>query len=201
MERNRGQQWIVKPSNSCQGRGIFITENREEIPDNAAMVVSHYIDNPLLINGYKFDLRVYVLITCFDPLRIYIYEEGLGRFATVKYDSVKNSKFKHLTNYSINKKNGSKRSSEEESYKWTFKMIKSELKKQGVDTELLWTRIHDIIIKSILSIESIVNSCVQMYCPTRNNCFDLFGFDILIDEQQKPWLVEINMSPSMGCDS
>jgi tubulin polyglutamylase TTLL4 len=67
-----------------------------------------------LLNGYKFDLRIYVTVTSISPLRIYIFEEGLARFATCKYDqsaatqggagSQKN-KFMHLTNYSINKKN------------------------------------------------------------------------------------------------
>jgi len=62
----------------------------------------------LLINKRKFDLRVYVAVTSIDPLRIYIYKEGLVRFASVDYshdiDSVKN-RFIHLTNYSVNKKN------------------------------------------------------------------------------------------------
>ena len=73
------------------------------------MIVSHYIDNPLLINNLKFDLRIYVGITGVNPLRIYIYHEGLGRFATETYDQsnsdCENKKFQHLTNYSINKKN------------------------------------------------------------------------------------------------
>jgi hypothetical protein len=72
------------------------------------MIASEYISNPLLIDGYKFDLRVYVAITSFNPLRVYIYDEGLTRFATVKYNS-DNSKVKnryvHLTNYSLNKNN------------------------------------------------------------------------------------------------
>jgi len=61
-----------------------------------------------LINGFKFDLRIYVAITSVNPLKIYIYEEGLARFATEKYDgNFRDTKnvFSHLTNYSINKKN------------------------------------------------------------------------------------------------
>jgi len=69
--------------------------------------VSRYIDNPLCIFGHKFDMRIYVVVTCFDPLRIYVYKEGLARFASEKYDLEADdaNKFCHLTNYSINKKN------------------------------------------------------------------------------------------------
>lgn len=59
------------------------------------------------ITGYKFDIRVYVAVTSYDPLVIYMYEEGLTRFATVRYEkNVKHMKNQcmHLTNYSINKK-------------------------------------------------------------------------------------------------
>jgi hypothetical protein len=72
------------------------------------MVVSRYISNPLLVEGFKFDLRIYVAITSINPLRVYIYEEGLARFATQPYntenDSI-NNKYIHLTNYSVNKNN------------------------------------------------------------------------------------------------
>lgn len=49
------------------------------------MVVGKYIDNPLLVNGHKWDLRLYVAVTSYDPLVVYLYEEGLVRFATVRY--------------------------------------------------------------------------------------------------------------------
>lgn len=74
----------------------------------SSVVVSEYIDNPLLINGYKFDLRIYVGITSIYPLRIYVYEEGLARFATERYNNEMGEdrkNFRHLTNYSVNKKN------------------------------------------------------------------------------------------------
>jgi len=72
-------------------------------------VISRYIGNPLLINGHKFDLRVYVVVTCVEPLRVYVFKEGLARFATEEYSNkggAAANKFVHLTNYSINKKSG-----------------------------------------------------------------------------------------------
>ena len=77
------------------------------------MIASHYISNPLLIDGLKFDLRIYVAITSLNPLRIYMYDEGLTRFATTPYIppqeqnnvNKREGKYVHLTNYSINKFN------------------------------------------------------------------------------------------------
>jgi len=54
-------------------------------------IISKYISNPLLINGHKFDLRIYVVITSYEPLRIYVYKEGLVRFASEEY-SMKDAK-------------------------------------------------------------------------------------------------------------
>lgn len=78
------------------------------MPKNDNCIISRYIDSPLLLFGHKFDLRIYVVVTSYDPLRVYIYREGLVRFASEKYDIEKfgdEKKFGHLTNYSINKKN------------------------------------------------------------------------------------------------
>jgi len=68
--------------------------------------VAQYINNPLLVDGHKCDLRLYVVVTNYDPLLIYLYEEGLVRFAAVKYDGRSQyiwNPCMHLCNYSINK--------------------------------------------------------------------------------------------------
>lgn len=105
--QNRAALWIVKPHTSSQGRGIFITNSLESIPRNSHLVVSRYISNPYLINKHKFDIRLYVAVTSFDPLRVYVHKQGLVRFAAEPYQvgsqTLSNS-FIHLTNYAINKK-------------------------------------------------------------------------------------------------
>ena len=70
---NKNNVWIVKPANACQGRGIHIIDEVRDVNVNEKSVISKYITNPLLINGHKFDLRVYVLITSYEPLKIYVY--------------------------------------------------------------------------------------------------------------------------------
>ena len=72
-------------------------------------IVQQYIRHPYLIDSLKFDLRIYVLVTGTDPLRIYIHKQGLTRFATENYTTPNQSNSQctcvHLTNYAINKGN------------------------------------------------------------------------------------------------
>lgn len=76
---------IAKPEAGCQGKGIFLTQNPDDFQSTDRIVVQEYIENPLLINGLKFDLRLYVLITDCNPMRAYIHKQGLARFATKNY--------------------------------------------------------------------------------------------------------------------
>ena len=55
------------------------------MPLDDTMIVCRYLNNPLLIDGFKFDLRLYVAVTSYDPLVIYMYEEGMTRLVEDKY--------------------------------------------------------------------------------------------------------------------
>ena len=78
--------FIVKPENSSDGKGVIITNKTDEIPKTNKWVVQEYIHNPFLIEGYKFDIRLYVLITRVEPLSIFIYKEGIAIFEEQKYN-------------------------------------------------------------------------------------------------------------------
>lgn len=115
--------WILKPNNRCQGQGITLlnktskvkkmnfskkvtTENNQTVNINDVYVVSKYIDNPFLMGGKKFDLRIYCLVTTFHPLKAYLYQQGFCRFCNEKFSvdvSDINNIYMHLTNVAIQK--------------------------------------------------------------------------------------------------
>ncbi|XP_063843784.1 polyglutamylase complex subunit TTLL1-like isoform X2 [Scylla paramamosain] len=120
FRRNPNTTWILKPAGRSQGVGIFLVNKLAQIKKwsrdtkssfNPALVkdtyvISRYIENPLLIGGKKFDLRMYVLVTSYRPLKAYMYKQGFCRFCTVRYDTSGqelDNMFVHLTNVSIQK--------------------------------------------------------------------------------------------------
>ncbi|XP_074724541.1 tubulin polyglutamylase TTLL5 isoform X5 [Strix uralensis] len=206
--KDRGP-WIVKPVASSRGRGVYLINNPNQIVLEDNILVSRYISNPLLIDDFKFDVRLYVLVTSYDPLVIYLYEEGLARFATVRYDqaskNIKNQ-FMHLTNYSVNKKSGDYVSCDDpevEDYgnKWSMSAMLRYLKQEGRDTAALMANVEDLIIKTVVSAELTIATACKTFLSHRGSCFELYGFDVLIDDTLKPWLLEVNLSPSLACDA
>jgi tubulin polyglutamylase TTLL1 len=120
FRRNPNAMWIMKPTSRSQGKGIFIINKLAQIkkwstqskwaqmPLKEAYVISRYIENPMLVGGKKFDLRLYVLVTSYRPLKAYQYVHGFARFCNVKYTTDMgdiDNPFIHLTNVAIQKHN------------------------------------------------------------------------------------------------
>jgi tubulin polyglutamylase TTLL6/13 len=110
LTQNKGKTYIVKPKAMNQDKGIYLIISAEELDAGEHCVVQRYITDPYLIEELKFDLRLYVLIYGCDPLRIYLYNEGLARLATEQYEQPSKYNIKNmyiqLTNYAINKHSG-----------------------------------------------------------------------------------------------
>lgn len=155
--------FIVKPDSGCQGRGIFLTQDLDRVASMESQVAQLYVRKPLLVEGFKFDLRVYVLVTSVIPLRVYAFKDGLARFCTEEYlrPSSENldERCMHLTNYAVNKGSenfvpndtadrddlGSKRS-----LRWLLEWVASQ---HGEDrAESLWRKMGDACVKTLVSI-------------------------------------------------
>uniref|UniRef100_A0A2A4K4M1 Tubulin polyglutamylase TTLL4-like n=1 Tax=Heliothis virescens TaxID=7102 RepID=A0A2A4K4M1_HELVI len=199
------ERWIIKPPASARGTGIKVVSKWTQIPKKRPVVVQRYVSKPYLINGNKFDLRLYVLVTSVHPLRIYLYKDGLARFASVKYNdelAYLNDRYMHLTNYSINRLSKNYTPNEDfaacEGHKWTLQTLLQYLKSEKrVDIDNLWEAMKDLVIKTIISGEASISSLTKANITSRYNCYELFGIDVLLDEDLKPWLLEVNISPSL----
>ncbi|XP_069723148.1 tubulin polyglutamylase TTLL13-like [Phaenicophaeus curvirostris] len=203
----KSRTFICKPNSSCQGRGIFITRNTEEIKYGERMICQQYISKPFLIDGFKFDMRIYVLVTSCNPLRIFVYKEGLARFATMRYIDPRSRNpddiCMHLTNYAINKHNENFIRDNMRGSKRKLSTLNAWMKDNGYNTTKLWEDIDDIIIKTLISAHPVVKHNYQSCFPNHTTicaCFEILGFDILLDRQLKPWLLEVNHSPSFTTD-
>jgi tubulin polyglutamylase TTLL6/13 len=125
-------------------------------------VVQRYMHKPFLIDGLKFDMRIYVLVYGCDPLRLFVFREGLARFATEKYESPfkgnMENMFMHLTNYAINKNSDNFEANEDENLDDTGskRSVTSVLKyieetQPGQTSEKIWNSIEDIAVKTLIS--------------------------------------------------
>ena len=154
-----------------------------------------------MIRGLKFDLRLYVLITSIDPLKLYIYEEGLVRFATEEYtnDPKKlSNNLIHLTNYSVNKESEEFIYNESpgsySGHKWSLSTLWEYLGSVlGIHTGTVWDQTKEVCMKTILCGHQHLQREVTRQVQSGYNCYKLLGLDILYDHNLKPWLLEVNI--------
>ena len=216
-KRKRDYIWIIKPAGKSQGKGIVIITKlamvkeqqlnckkqleiyrKQRIDSNELMepdtfVVQHYINNPLLIGNRKFDIRLYVLVTSFQPLIVYIHEKGFCRFSQSFYSNDYSDLSIHATNVAIQKTQSNYDASI--GCKWNINRLRVYLTATigYLKTNELFIAIEQVILLSLFAVQhKIIQS---------SNCFELFGYDILIDSHYKPWLIEVNASPSLSSEN
>ncbi|EOD08105.1 tubulin tyrosine ligase, partial [Emiliania huxleyi CCMP1516] len=193
--------WIMKPIGKAQGKGIFLFNKLSQInewrkdhrwkPDEAqteTYVVQRYIENPLLVGGKKFDLRIYALVTSFNPLVCYLYCSGFARFTGFRYSSSAKKlgeSYMHLTNVAIQKT--APGYDADAGCKWPLRQLKLYL------IGKLFAEMQEMIIASLLAVQKVM---IQ-----DKHAFEMYGYDIMVDDQLKPWLIEVNSSPSLSADT
>ena len=189
--------WILKPAGLSRGRGIKLTSsltNIEAILKSAESnyVVQKYIESPALIEKRKFDIRQWVLITDFNPLSIWFYEECYIRFSFSDYTQENiHDNFIHLTNNSVNKNAGDGRD-----LFWTMEQLADYLKElKGYDyfRDVIKPRMKELVINSIQSTQDLINN--------RKSSSEIYGYDFCFDSDQNVWLIEVNSSPAFDFSS
>ncbi|WP_280542672.1 hypothetical protein [Chromohalobacter sp. 11-W] len=190
------QRWILKPTNASKGKGIRLLDDAADAPRHANWLVQEYLDDPHTIRGHKYVLRLYVLLASLDPLRLYVYRQGFAKLASAPYDHDDTGNlYSHLTNPDINAHNTD---AEVPVEFIDLERYRAWLREQGHDDDALFERLHDqLTLTVIAAMDSFRQRCAEDDIDSRGG-YELLGIDCLIDADLKPWILECNLSPSLG---
>ena len=203
--------WLLKRDNLNRGRKIKVFSNLDDIikeintlyeqksPNN--LLIQKYIEQPLLYNKRKFDIRIWVLFTYTkidNKYEVYVFKEGHLKACSDEFNIDSGDLFIHLTNYSVQKHNKNFSKTEignEISFNDFQKELNERHIKKGKDNSNIdfkkdiFPEIIKIIILSANSIKGKIN------LSNRANCFEIFGYDFILDINYRPFLLEINTNP------
>ncbi|XP_012255220.2 probable tubulin polyglutamylase ttll-15 [Athalia rosae] len=193
------EKTFVQKSNAH--RGIQILNITDLDLTSEGSFVQEFIERPFLVDGYKFDVGVYTVITSVDPTRVYVYKgDILFRFCPVKYypfdpenidkyvvgdDYLPIWEVPSLTNYYVNLGFSMKDS------------FDSYVRSQGKDPQKVWDNVNEAIREITLNKESLIKDVLKRF-KNRQNFFEMVRFDFALDEDLNVFVMEANMSPNLS---
>ena len=159
------------------------------------LIIQKYLDNPLLYQKRKFDIRCFVLVD--SNLNVYFCKEGHLKSSSKLYDLNSNDKFIHITNHSFQKK-CSKFAQYEYGNEMSYDDFKKVMKRDSIPLEKFNNMIEEMKYLIKISFKSIGNKLLKTN-PVL--CFEIFGYDFILDNDFKLWILEINNNPGLGISS
>lgn len=203
---SQNELWLIKPKlNSC-GENIALLKKYSDIKND--YIITKFLKNPHLIKGFKYDLRFHDLITSILPSKLYLYNEGLVRISSQKYEYDNLTKLSsYLTNLAVNIKNKKKyiypqnTSKIEDSNLWNFDVFQNYCEKNDLNFTEIFDKVKDIFIKLLLSIRRKTINYIKKISLHSSNFYHLIGFDIILDDNLKPYLLETNRRAGLRKDN
>ena len=178
--------WLVKPAAENQGRGIEVFKNDflgikrflQSKSITTHWIIQKYIERPLLYYGRKFDIRMWAIMT--GKKEFYVYNKGYVRTSSDSYTTNTNANYVHLTNNCL-QQFGDKYGTFEDGNTVSLKKFEEYLKEEFPHLKInfnhdLLRRMKDLMIDTYLATKNEFNP------KGRANCFELLGYDFMIDE-------------------
>ena len=197
--------YIVKPVRSSGGQGISVTADLKPVLDRDDVVIQRYLDRPYLIEGRKGHCRIYCLITSTEPLRAYVYSEGILRIAPELYDPSPDRNAgasMHITNTALHLDHPGLVISQDASQEDTgairsLSALLGRMTADGLDGQAAFGEIKALVewFVRLLAADGLFARQAAS-APPRAFAPKLFGLDVLIGADGHPWLIEMQRTPA-----
>ena len=202
-EKNENKENQEDEKNENENKENKENENNENIQPKKYstmhcsndIIIQKYLDKPFLYNNRKFDIRCFVLVD--SNFNVYYCREGHLKGSSEIYNLNNTNKFIHITNHSVQKK-----CNKFEKYEYgneiSYNDFKDYLLNQNISLDKFEKLMLDIKDLILISMNSVKNKLMRT-----NNvlCFEIFGYDFIIDNNFKPWILEINNNPGLAISS
>ena len=171
-------------------------KKKKKTYQSTKLLLQKYIEKPLLYHNRKFDIRIWVLLT--HKMEIFVFKEGHLKATSYDFNIKSSDLYIHLTNYSI-QKHCDNFSKFEYGNEISFSQFEDNLKNEhNLNINIkkdIYPKIYNIIRISIESVKDEINKY------GRKGCFEIFGYDFMLDKDLNPFLIEINTNPGFEISS
>lgn len=184
-------------------RGIKIEKMENLNLDDEGSFIQEFIHNPLMVDGYKFDIGIYTTLTSVDPLRIYVhYNDVLLRFCPTKYhpfDAEDRDKYvvgdDYLPSWEV--PSFTKYMDDKAAFSFRDTLNAYIINSMKMDPNKMWDEIYSTIVEVYQNTETHFAKAVRNY-PHKDAFFEMVRFDFVIDDELNVYLMEANMSPNLS---
>lgn len=217
--RENGPKYIRKiAAGSHRGKGVEVVDQKEEaelrtIYENGNKcgkvdknyMIQEYIQNPLTVDGHKFDFRVYLNIISTDPF-IVMFHDGFLKVSLFEYDPLSTNKASHITSSEISKEIFKKVEQGDQSFNmtveelrdyqlWTFTRFHEHLMSVGKVSDPNW--IDNFLRPAFRRAMIHVAQMNFKYLVKNPTIYEMFGVDFMFDDQFNLWFLECNSNPEL----
>lgn len=229
-----GRPLLLKPEFGGRGLGIVPVASAAALDAHFAAdparrredyVLQEYIARPLLVNGFKFTLRVYALIASLHPLRVYMHSTGIVKFTSEPFDlgsfddaaaadahvisahlelpaAVAGDVRTPSGDLPADELASREATVEDRGFRWSLQALWRYLRARGdVDPDVLQTRMREAVLTAVSRLPPAVVSDYEDLVGDSGCCFQLLGIDFDVDERGHPYLLEANVNPTLGAAS
>jgi tubulin polyglutamylase TTLL5 len=193
--------WIQKPNAGARGEGVSVLTSPDELETGGNWLVQRYLDRPHLIDGRKYTLRWYVLVTALEPLTAWVFDDGFTKLASRAFSTDRaglGDPFRHLTNPDVQALNPDVATSADNLTRPAYADL---LRAEGADPEALFERIELLLAATLGAARDELARTTWRSTNNPPGCFELLGFDLLVDADLRPWLLECNLNPSLSVEA